>query len=227
MSLKVAVMQPYFFPYAGYFRLFAAADIFVVFDCVQFPRRGWVHRNQLIDQSGQVRWLTLPLVKGSRDTTRICDLTFPADAQTSLSEQLRCFPSISIIRRDHELLLREILDFARSPVQYLVSTLQYVTGLLGITRPILLSSAFGIPAELKAQDRIIEITKRVGGGYYINAPGGRSLYDPETFKKAGISLNILPEYVGSHLSVIERLAYESIDSVSKEILHNTSLDRVI
>lgn len=226
MSQKVAIMQPYFFPYAGYFRLIAVADIFVAYDCVQFPRRGRVHRNQLSDREGRAQWLTLPLVKGDRDTTRICDLTFPIDAYTSLSEQLRRFPSMSTLGRRYELLFREILDFNRSPVQYLVSTLQHVAGLLGFTRPILLSSDLGIPTELKAQDRIIEIAKRVGARHYINAPGGRGIYEPQDFKNAGISLNFLPDYVGSHLSIIERLAYESTDSISTEILGNTSLDCV-
>src|SRR5437016_2188558 len=59
----VAIMQPYFLPYAGYFRLFAASDLFVIYDCVQFPRRGWVHRNRLTDARGLERWLTLPLEK--------------------------------------------------------------------------------------------------------------------------------------------------------------------
>jgi hypothetical protein len=58
-----AIMQPYFLPYAGYFRLFAATDLFVVYECVQFPRRGWVHRNQLVNTAGAERWLTLPLEK--------------------------------------------------------------------------------------------------------------------------------------------------------------------
>ena len=48
-SRTVAIMQPYFIPYAGYFRLFTGADLFVVCDDVQFPRRGWLHRNKLID----------------------------------------------------------------------------------------------------------------------------------------------------------------------------------
>lgn len=226
MSLKVSIMQPYFFPYAGYFRLFAAADLFVIFDCVQFPRRGWVHRNQLIDHSGQAQWLTLPLAKGSRDTTRICDLTFPTNADMLLSEQLRRFPSIPLIGRDHESLLRDIHDLDRSPVQYLASTLRHITELLGITRPILLSSSLGIPAELKAQSRIIEIAKRVGAEHYINAPGGRSIYEHQAFKEAGLSLNFLPDYVGSYQSILERLAHESADSLAKEILLNTSLDCV-
>ena len=61
-------MQGYLAPYAGYFRLFAACDKVVMFDCVQFPRRGWCHRYK---QDG--KWVTLPLAKAPQDT-RICDM---------------------------------------------------------------------------------------------------------------------------------------------------------
>jgi hypothetical protein len=74
-------MQPYFLPYAGYFRLFALSDLFVVYDCVQFPRRGWLHRNRLQNINKKPRWLTLPLLKADRDTTRIMDLQFKENAQ--------------------------------------------------------------------------------------------------------------------------------------------------
>src|SRR5437660_8507371 len=89
-SLTVAIMQPYFIPYAGYFRLFAASDLFVLYDCVQFPRRGWVHRNRLLDASGKERWLTLPLEKAARDA-RIQDLRFAADAKSAFLDRLRPF----------------------------------------------------------------------------------------------------------------------------------------
>jgi hypothetical protein len=68
-------MQPYFIPYAGYFRLFAASDLFVAYDCVHFPPRRWVHRNRLLDRSGAERRLTLPLAKAPRDVL-IRDLRF-------------------------------------------------------------------------------------------------------------------------------------------------------
>ena len=64
---RVAVMQPYFFPYAGYFRLFAAVDEFVIFDCVQFPRRGRVHRCEVPRSGAGREWLTLPLARQPRD----------------------------------------------------------------------------------------------------------------------------------------------------------------
>src|SRR5260370_23913658 len=69
-------MQPYFTPYGGYFRLFAASDLFVIYDCVQFPQRGWVHRNRLVDRAGKERWLTLPLAKAPQSVL-IADLRFP------------------------------------------------------------------------------------------------------------------------------------------------------
>jgi hypothetical protein len=50
----VSIMQPYFLPFAEYFRLFAASDVFVLLDDVQFPRRGWVHRNRLHDRGGEL-----------------------------------------------------------------------------------------------------------------------------------------------------------------------------
>src|SRR5215216_742373 len=82
----IAVMQPYFFPYLGHFRLLSSVDIFVHFDCVQFPRRGYVHRNQMpkyppAGTEQQKYWLTLPLAAQAQDV-RIADLAFAPDAAT-------------------------------------------------------------------------------------------------------------------------------------------------
>ncbi len=93
-SFTVAIMQPYFIPYAGYFRLFAASDLFVIYDCVQFPRRGWVHRNKMPGADGRECWLTLPLAKMPRDV-RIRDLSFSADAAAILRERMRRIPLLA------------------------------------------------------------------------------------------------------------------------------------
>src|SRR5512133_3868411 len=83
MTLTVAIMQPYLYPYAGYFRLLAAADVFVLFDDVQFPRRGRVHRCAMPDGG----WLTLPLAPRPQ-ATRICDMRFDREARTRFAERL-------------------------------------------------------------------------------------------------------------------------------------------
>src|SRR3954465_13729467 len=91
--MRVAIMQPYFIPYAGYFRLFAACDLFVIYDCVQFPRRGWVHRNRLADESGAGGWLPLRLEKTPQDTL-IRDLRFAPNARDVLTRDLLRFPGL-------------------------------------------------------------------------------------------------------------------------------------
>src|SRR3990167_6427798 len=78
MKKAVAIMQPYFVPYLGYFRLFSQTDLFVIYDCVQFPRRGYVHRNQVPDQNGTPQWLTLPLEKCDQKTA-ILDLQWRSE----------------------------------------------------------------------------------------------------------------------------------------------------
>src|ERR1700680_3840117 len=106
---SVAIMQPYFIPYAGYFRLFAASDLFVIYDCVQFPRRGWVHRNRLVDASGTQRWLTLAIAKGPRGTL-IRDLRFSIVAGHVLARCMRSFPLLTTVREPEP----EILEILRA-----------------------------------------------------------------------------------------------------------------
>src|SRR5690242_1084459 len=118
----VAVMQPYFMPYAGYFRLMAAADIFVIYDCVQFPKGGWVHRNRLPDGKGQLRWLTLPIDRPKLGTL-ISELSFMDDAAEVMRERLMPFPDITA-QVDRDPLLSRLLDFARSPLEYLKGQLE-------------------------------------------------------------------------------------------------------
>lgn len=223
MTKRVAIMQPYFFPYGGYYRLFAAADVFVVLDCVQFPRRGWVHRNRLDNSNAEPQWLTLPLAKADRDSTRICDLQFADNALGMMQEQLPRFPCLKDLESKDPKLAALLLDFNVSPVDYLVRGLEWTTEKLGLTRPILKSSTLEISPELRAQDRIIEIAKRLGATHYINAPGGQDLYEGSAFDAAGLSLGFLTDYAGSYQSVLQRLLSEDPEALAREVLQNTLL----
>lgn len=150
--MRVAIMQPYFVPYAGYFRLFAAADLFVIYDCVQFPRRGWVHRNRLPGPDGTPRWLTLPVAKAPRET-RIRDLAFRADARAEMAAALARFPALNTDAARRDDLLRAVAAIEGDPVDYLERTLTLACRRLGIVRPVLRSSTLAIARDLRAQDR--------------------------------------------------------------------------
>jgi hypothetical protein len=224
VSNTVAIMQPYFVPYAGYFRLLTAADLFVVYDCVQFPRRGWVHRNRLPDAQGRASWLTLPLAKAPQDVL-IRDLAFHADAEVLLSDRLRPFPLASDPGGEAAPVLAGVRTLrGETPVDYLVRLLELVADALRLPWEILRSSSLALPPELHGQARILEIARRLGAKRYVNAPGGRALYDPGAFDAAGIALRFLSEYRGPSWSVLWRLASEGAAALRRDICEATVLE---
>lgn len=214
MSHTVAIMQPYFFPYAGYFRLLEQSDHFVIYDCVQFPRRGYVHRNMLpskADGTGEASWLSLPLLKQSRGI-KIMDLKFSDQAATEWPQRLNA-PAIlrGLGDRDPELdaTLRAIS--ARGNVcDYLIETLKLTCARLGFMPKISRSSELALPEDLTGQNRILQIAQHHNATTYLNAPGGRSLYDPKKFMQMGIDLQFLPDFTGSKHSILFDLAKQSL-----------------
>lgn len=214
---RIAVMQPYFAPYAGYFRLAAASDIFVIFDCVQFPRRGWVHRNRLPDGEGVVRWLTLPLAKAPQSTA-INAMRFSQDSLSRLESEARSFPDLQ--DRGHPL-VAPLFKAEGSMADWLAEYLETSCALLGFAPRFMRSSELNLPVGLKGQARIIEIVKRLEGSSYINAPGGRDLYDPETFRAAEIELSFLEPYEGDWGSILHRLRHEDPAILAREIINQS------
>jgi hypothetical protein len=211
----VAVMQPYFIPYAGYFRLFAASDLFVIYDCVQFPRRGWVHRNRLADRGGTERWLTLPMQKAPRDVL-IRDLRFAPDAAALFSRRLRPFP-LAAVSGDVAPVMEALHDARGFPVDYIVRLLERIVVYLGLPWQVMRSSALDLPPSLRGENRILEIARRLGAGRYVNASGGRCLYDAATFERAGVELRFLPDYAGPTVSILTRLLDEDRDALARDI----------
>lgn len=218
-SFTIAIMQPYFIPYAGYFRLFQASDLFVIYDCVQFPRRGWVHRNRLLDARGTARWLTLPLAKAPRDVL-IRDLSFPSNAPELLAERLRPFNLVTENRDVQEILLT-MRDVSGSPVPYLERLLEQIVRHLALPWRIIRSSALGIPAALRGQERILEIARQLGATRYVNSPGGTDLYDVDAFAEAGVQLHFLTPYPGPSCSILTRMIAEEREELGNDIRTTT------
>lgn len=211
--VTVAVMQPYFMPYAGYFRLFAAADRVALFDCVQFPRRGWVHRNRLPDGAGNPAWLTLPLRASARET-RIADLRFAENAATALQQRCDRFPQLR--GSDHPL-MATILKLTPDFVGYLEALLGQCCTEMGLPFNVLRTSGLDIDPRLRGQDRVLAIVEALGGSRYINLEGGQALYEPGAFADRGIELSFLPAWQGSTWSILHRLVSEDPAAVSDEI----------
>jgi hypothetical protein len=214
---RIAVMQPYFFPYAGYFRLLQAADHFVLLDCVQFPRRGRVHRTQVSGPAGAVEWLTLPLARQPRDVL-IRDLRFAPDARSVLDHRLARYSwlaeaSGTVADRVRAYLYQPL----GSVVDHLADGIGLVADLLELAPIVSRSSALGLDPNLRGQERVIAIVQALGGTDYINAPGGHGLYDLERFADAGLTLSFLAEYEGPHRQLLPALVSRPLAEISNDV----------
>lgn len=208
---KIAIMQPYFMPYAGYFRLISSADIFVIYDDVQFPKGGWVHRNRLLNLSANPEWLTIP-IKRMPLNSKINEMQFIDNAHEKWQQSLRKFPAMA---NDIQNLVKIYKN--DTPLEFIMRSLHLICEILDIDFKPIYSSALGIN-NLSGQDRVIEIVKNLGGTQYINAPGGRKLYDKKSFKEAGIQLSFLPDYEGSMMSILQRVINEPATCIRSEII---------
>lgn len=215
--MRVAVNFPYFIPYSGYFRLFASTDVFVLFDCVPFPRRGYVHRNQLPDEDMQPKWFTLPLNKVPRDTY-IKDMTFVDDIKNVIARETRRFPVLQTEHAQQHPLLQQCLNPEDNLVDYLEATLRLTAELLDLPFNVIRSSSLPIDRGLKGESRVLSIVEYLGGSHYVNAPGGRHLYDEDKFNAHGIGLSYLEPYHGNNWSILYRLLTEETPMIKQDIL---------
>jgi hypothetical protein len=210
-------MQPYFFPYAGYFRLFSQVDEFVIFDCVQFPRRGRVHRTEWLGNDGVAQWLTLPLARQPQQVL-IRDLVFAEDARSEFDGRLARLPWLRTGAGPAADRIRDLLHAPLpSVIDYLESGLRLVNDILGIETKITRSSALAVDPSLRGQDRVLAILGCRGATHYLNAPGGRDLYDANDFAQAGITLEFLPTYRGEFFHLLQALMVTEPQQIRDDI----------
>ena len=218
--VRVAVMQPYFIPYAGYFRLFCDTDVFVVLDGVQFPKGGWVNRNRLSLWSGRAEWLTVPITRRS-SVANIAETEFAWNAKSQLSKDARRFPAC--VRPSHYAapLATAISCLEGSLVDYLIRLLEMSCRLLSIEIPeIQRSSLMDLPPDLHGVDRVYEICRQLRAHVYTNSPGGAHLYTASEFSRRNITLNLLPPYCGPKSSILQRLHEHTSEVIKNEIQTN-------
>lgn len=196
----ISIMQPYIFPYLPYYQLAHAVDEFWLFDDVQYIRRGWMNRNDLLNQGMRQRF-TLPVRKGSQKDL-IKDKLLAENFADELNGLIKNINntyakapyaniSIEILERLAGQPWLTFLDFAESSLQETFRT-------LGIRATLQRTSKIGIEKELSAPSRIIEICHQVGAKHYINPIGGIDLYNRQDFKEEGLKISFLKGRLGPY-----------------------------
>lgn len=217
-----AIMQPYFFPYIGYFQLMRAVDVFVFFDNVQYINRGWVNRNQ-IPLHGKPTWLTLPVVNASRSLLINQRFYLLGEGVEPIKQKLRAaYPDR--MNSAEAKLINELLDYPDPNVaSFNANLLRRLAQIFGISCKFMVASKLADLGCLSGEDKVIELCRRVGASHYINPIGGVQLYDPSRFADAEIQLSFLrttsmptemaPGVV--HYSVIDALMQHDASDVTK------------
>lgn len=191
--MKLAIMQPYIFPYIGYFQLINAVDSFVLYDNIQFTKKGWINRNRIL-VNDKDDYITFPLKKDS-DFVNIDQRTLAATFKEEKNKILRklneCYKKAPEFKTVMPL-LSEILNFEDNNLfRFIYNSITEICRFLEIDTEFIISSALPIDHNLKAQDKVIAICKALGATIYINPSGGTSLYSKETFNKNNIELKFI------------------------------------
>ena len=216
MLMKLGIMQPYFFPYLGYWQLLKTVDRFVVLDDVNYINRGWINRNRILINA-EPSYITIPLRKVSQNM-RICDLLIHEESPwrnkilRSIEHAYRRAPFFDSVFPLLEIIISNPVE---NLADYLLWQLQKVSSLLDIETDIVPTSRLYKNEDLSGERRIIDINIKESADNYLNLESGQSLYNAEAFSDASIRLefikyNAVPyfqRYPGfvSHLSIIDVL----------------------
>ena len=215
--MKIGIMQPYLFPYIGYFQLIKAVDLFVIYDDVNFIKRGWINRNNILVNNKPFLF-SLPLSNASQNKhiNQIMLLPCGEKLLKTISHSYSKAPYFSIVYPIIETIL---LTTENNLALFLELQLRALCTYLCLYPRWLSSSLLNIDPNLSGQHRILTICQQLDSSHYINLPGGIHLYSPSLFKSANIQLSFIqPKTQAYHqfnssfvpnLSIIDTMMFNS------------------
>lgn len=228
-------MQPYFFPYIGYFQLMNAVDEFVVYDNIQFSKKGWINRNRIL-VNGADSYISLPLKKDS-DYLNVVERHLSDDWKNErkkmlnrITESYRKAPCYKTVMP----LIETILMHDDSNLfGFIYHSLEQIKAYLGIKTHFIISSAIPIDHQLKSEDKVLALCKARSATTYINPIGGVDLYNKDRFLSEGIVLQFLKadniqyqQYANTFvpfLSIVDVLMFNDLDKVKDYLSASYSL----
>ena len=238
--MAIAIMQPYIFPYIGYFQLIYAADVFVFYDDVNFINRGWINRNRIL-LNGREQLITIPLQDASQNKL-IKDIAVLPDTrnmQKLLGTITAAYAKAPYYKAVYLLIETTLLTAMDTTSETSIATLAInsilnICNYLGLQRNFKTSSENYDNRGLKKADRLIDICHREGINHYINASGGKEIYTKEYYAEEGVKLDFLnpelyeyPQFKKPFvpwLSIIDVLMFNSREEIVRDILPCYCLD---
>jgi len=229
----VGVMQPYFFPYIGYWQLMNAVDKYVIYDDVNYIKRGWINRNRIL-LNGEVKYINVPLLGVSQN--KLINEIQVNPEKNELTKALRVIESAYKNAPYFETVypLIEKVIYCRKEIvsDFIMESFKVICSYLDIKTELIMSSDINKDCSLRGEDKIIDICKVLGATDYYNAIGGQELYNYNHFKNQGMQLHFVKtdireyrqfgnEFEGG-LSIIDIMMFNSKEKI-KGMLNAYSL----
>lgn len=189
--MKLAIMQPYFLPYIGYFQLIAAVDQFVIYDRIKYTKKGWMNRNRFL-LNGSDAMFSLPLKKGS-DSLDVVERELAADFDRGklLGQFAGAYRRAPHFAETYALLEHIVHHRDNNLFGYIHHAVTTLCAYLGLQTEIRVSSTLSFDNQLKGQDKVLAICEAAGARHYINSIGGAELYAKPDFAARGVELLFL------------------------------------
>lgn len=221
--MLVASNQPYLFPYIGYWQLINLSDTFVISDSMQYIKKGYVNRNYILLNKERHRF-TMEVL-GVHGTSLINEVSVGNNARKIISTIKHAYKSAPYFNDAFPIIETILQNKEKNLARYLGNSIEELANYLDMNTKFIYLSDLQGETTLTAQDRTIDICKRVKADKYVNAIGGQSLYDKESFKQAEMELEFLEvadvEYKQfyndfvPHLSIIDVLMFNSKEEANK------------
>lgn len=228
--MKLGIMQPYFFPYIGYFSLIKHTDKWIILDEVQYIRHGWIERNRILKPNDGWQYIKVPLEKHSRDT-KIKDIKIRnnEDWKNKILRQLEHYKKAPYYFQTIELIKKIFVFETDSIVKLNVEIMKTICNYLSIDFNVEIFSTMDI--EVKPVNHpgewALNISKSLNASEYANPIGGKEIFINEEFEKAGIDIvflennlspyNQLREGFEPGLSIIDVIMFNDINEINTMI----------
>ncbi|MCX3071631.1 WbqC family protein [Providencia stuartii] len=185
----LAVMQPYLFPYIGYYQLAYHSDMFIFYDDVNYIKGGYINRNNILTKNGK-QLFTVPINHAS-SFKKINELEFSSNVKKTLATIQQAYSKAPNFNNVYPIIENILISNNRNVAKMASNSIIDIFKYLDIPFMYEYSSNIDYNHELDAKNKLYNFCKLYGANKYTNTPGGKALYNKDEFKDKGIELSFI------------------------------------
>jgi len=226
--MKIGIMQPYFFPYVGYWQLMNVVDKYVIYDDVNYIKGGWINRNCIL-MDGKSHAINVKMNGASPN--KLINEVYVSNDELWKKKLLKTIefsykkaPFFNVVFP----IIEEVVYYNNEILSlYLENSIKKIAEYLEINTEFIMSSSINKNNSLKGQDKVIEICNILKATEYYNSIGGKDLYSKDDFNSKGIQLKFLQSSAISYkqfksefipnLSIIDLMMFNSKEEIKKNL----------